>query len=73
MELLVGLIQEIFLLSVSLRIIVDAINHLIDPIHVQDSRIIIFLGLIGILIGNKIYVEVRCTTYVENNISDIKS
>jgi cation diffusion facilitator family transporter len=51
LELLFGLIQEIFLLSISLGIIVDAVNHLINPIDVHDPELMIILGGIGILVG----------------------
>jgi Co/Zn/Cd efflux system component len=51
LELLFGLIQEVFLLSISLGIIVDAINHLINPMHVHDPQLLIMLGIIGIFVG----------------------
>ncbi|CAF0723390.1 unnamed protein product [Adineta ricciae] len=51
LELLFGLIQEVFLLSISLGIIVDAVNHLVNPIHVNDPMLMIILGIGGIFIG----------------------
>jgi len=51
LELLFGLIQEVFLLSISLGIIVDAVNHLINPIHVHDPQLMIILGISGIFVG----------------------
>lgn len=51
LELLFGLIQEVFLLSISLGIIVDAVNHLVNPIHVHDPELMIILGGIGIIVG----------------------
>ena len=51
LELLFGLIQEVFLLSISLGIIVDAVNHLVNPIHVHDPNLMIALGLTGIFVG----------------------
>lgn len=51
LELLFGLIQEVFLLSVSLGVIVDAVNHLVHPVHVQDPVVVIILGVSGIFIG----------------------
>jgi Co/Zn/Cd efflux system component len=51
LELLFGLIQEIFLLSISLGIIVDAVNHLVNPIHVHDPQLMIIIGGIGIIVG----------------------
>lgn len=50
-ELLFGLIQEVFLLSISLGIIVDAINHLVNPTHIHDPRLMIVLGLLGAFVG----------------------
>ena len=51
LELLFGLIQEVFLLSISLGIIVSAINHLINPAHVHDPELMIYLGILGIFVG----------------------
>jgi cation diffusion facilitator family transporter len=51
LELLFGLMQEVFLLSISLGIIVDAVNHLINPIHVHDPMLMIILGGVGISVG----------------------
>jgi len=51
LELLFGLIQEVFLLSISLGIIVDAVNHLINPIHVHDPQLMIIIGASGIFVG----------------------
>jgi cation diffusion facilitator family transporter len=51
LELLFGLIQEVFLLSISLGIIVDAVNHLINPIHVHDPQVLIIIGSSGIFVG----------------------
>lgn len=51
LELLFGLLQEVFLLSISLGIIVDAINHLANPSHVHEPEMMIYLGFVGILVG----------------------
>ena len=51
LELLFGLIQEVFLLSISLGIIVDAINHIVNPTHIHDPRLMIALGLVGVFVG----------------------
>jgi cation diffusion facilitator family transporter len=51
LELLFGLIQEVFLLSISLGIIVDAVNHLVNPAHVRDPMLMIIIGTIGIFVG----------------------
>ena len=51
LELLFGLIQEVFLLSVSLGIIVDAVNHLVHPKHVHNPKVMILIGGIGIFVG----------------------
>ena len=51
LELLFGLIQEVFLLSISLGIIVDAINHLVNPTHIHDPELMVFLGFLGISVG----------------------
>ena len=51
LELLFGLIQEVFLLSISLGIIVDAINHLVNPTHIHDPQLMILLGILGIFVG----------------------
>ena len=51
LELLFGLIQEVFLLSISLGIIVDAINHLVNPVHVYDADLMIMLGILGVFVG----------------------
>ncbi|CAF0891688.1 unnamed protein product [Rotaria sp. Silwood1] len=51
LELLFGLIQEVFLVSISLGIIVDALNHLIHPMHVHDPKLVIILGTGGMIIG----------------------
>ncbi|CAF1256217.1 unnamed protein product [Rotaria sordida] len=51
LELLFGLSQEVFLLSISLGVIVDAINHLVNPIHIHDPKLLIYLGAGGIVIG----------------------
>jgi cation diffusion facilitator family transporter len=51
LELLFGLMQEVFLLSVSLGIIVDAVNHLVNPIHINDPMLVIILGGAGIVVG----------------------
>ena len=51
LELLFGLIQEVFLLSISLGIIVDAINHLVTPGHVIDADILITVGILGSIVG----------------------
>lgn len=50
-ELLFGLIQEVFLLSVSLGIIVDAVNHIVNPLHVHYPELMIYLGVAGIFVG----------------------
>ncbi len=51
LELLIGLLQEVFLLSISLGIIVDAVDHLVNPIHVQNPQLMVIIGGIGIIIG----------------------
>ena len=51
LELLAGLLQEVLLVSLSLTIIVDAINKLINPNHIEDPTVMIYLGSAGILIG----------------------
>jgi len=51
LELLAGLLQEVLLLSLSLSIIVDAINKLINPNHIEDPLVMIYLGSAGICIG----------------------
>jgi Co/Zn/Cd efflux system component len=51
LELLFGLIQEVFLLSISLGIIVDAVNHLVNPVHVHDADLMIILGTLGFIVG----------------------
>lgn len=51
LELLFGLLQEVFLLSISLGIIVDAINHIVNPSHVHEPDLMIYLGLIGMVVG----------------------
>lgn len=51
LELLAGLLQEVLLLSLSLSIIVDAINKLINPNHIEDPLVMIYLGIAGICIG----------------------
>ena len=51
LELLFGLIQEVFLLSISLGIIVDAVNHLVNPVQVHDANLMIILGVLGIIVG----------------------
>lgn len=51
LELLAGLLQEVLLVSLSLSIIVDAINKLINPNHIEDPSVMIYLGSAGICIG----------------------
>jgi cation diffusion facilitator family transporter len=51
LELLFGLIQEVFLLSISLGIVVDALNHLANPTHVHDPMLMIILGVVGLVTG----------------------
>jgi hypothetical protein len=51
LELLAGLLQEVLLLSLSLSIIVDAINKLINPNHIEDPSAMIYLGSAGVCIG----------------------
>ncbi|CAF1429289.1 unnamed protein product [Rotaria sp. Silwood1] len=51
LELLFGLIQEVFLLSVSLGVIVDAVNHLLNPMHVHDPKLMIVIGIGGMFVG----------------------
>ncbi|CAF1107308.1 unnamed protein product [Adineta steineri] len=51
LELLAGLLQEVLLLSLSLSIIVDAINKLINPNHIEDPSAMIYLGSAGACIG----------------------
>jgi hypothetical protein len=67
-ELLFGLVQEVFLLSVSLGVIVDAVNNLVNPVHVHDPKVVIILGVSGISIG--ILGMVMCRGYLHNH--DIK-
>ncbi|CAF3332863.1 unnamed protein product [Rotaria socialis] len=50
-ELLFGLVQEVFLLSISLGVIVDAVNNLFNPVHVHDPKVLIILGVSGVFIG----------------------
>lgn len=50
-ELLFGLIQEVFLLSVSLGIVVDAVNHIVNPLHVHHPELMIYLGGMGMIVG----------------------
>ncbi|CAF0899573.1 unnamed protein product [Didymodactylos carnosus] len=51
LELLAGLLQEVLLLSLSLSIIVDAINKIINPGHVEQPLVMIVLGSVGAAIG----------------------
>ncbi|CAF0959859.1 unnamed protein product [Didymodactylos carnosus] len=53
LELLTGLLQEIFLISLCLSIIIDSINRLIYAQHNLNDhlRAIIVLGSVGIFIG----------------------
>ncbi len=51
LELLAGLLQEVLLLSLSLSIIIDAINKLINPNHIEDPTAMIYLGSAGVCIG----------------------
>jgi hypothetical protein len=51
LELLAGLLQEVLLLSLSLSIIIDAINKFINPNHVEDPSAMIYLGAAGACIG----------------------
>ncbi|CAF0759733.1 unnamed protein product [Didymodactylos carnosus] len=51
LELLAGLLQEVLLLSLSLSIIVDAINKIINPGHVEQPVVMIVLGSVGAAIG----------------------
>ena len=51
LELLAGLLQEVLLLSLSLSIIIDAINKLINPNHIEDPSAMIYLGATGVCIG----------------------
>ncbi|CAF0758266.1 unnamed protein product [Rotaria sordida] len=51
LELLAGLLQEVLLLSLSFSIIVDAINKLINPNHIEDPSAMIYLGIAGFCIG----------------------
>jgi Co/Zn/Cd efflux system component len=51
LEILAGLLQEVLLLSLSLSIIVDAINKLINPNHIEDPLVMIYLGSAGVCIG----------------------
>ncbi|CAF2787442.1 unnamed protein product [Rotaria sp. Silwood2] len=51
LELLFGLVQEVFLLSVSLGVIVDAVNHLINPMLVHDPKLMIIIGIGGTFVG----------------------
>ncbi|CAF1215944.1 unnamed protein product [Rotaria sp. Silwood1] len=51
LEILAGLLQEVLLVSLSLPIIVDAVNKLINPSHVESPRSMILLGSVGVFIG----------------------
>ncbi|CAF2032180.1 unnamed protein product [Rotaria magnacalcarata] len=51
LEILAGLLQEVLLVSLSLSIIVDAVNKLINPNHIKDPFIMISLGSVGVFIG----------------------
>jgi Co/Zn/Cd efflux system component len=51
LELLAGLLQEVLLLSLLLSIIVDAINKLINPNHIEHPSVMIYLGSAGVCIG----------------------
>jgi hypothetical protein len=51
LEILAGLLQEVLLISLSLSIIVDAVNKLINPNHIEDASAMIFLGSAGVSIG----------------------
>jgi Co/Zn/Cd efflux system component len=51
LEILAGLLQEVLLISLSLSIIVDAINKLINPNHIEDAPVMIFFGSVGAFIG----------------------
>ena len=51
MEILAGLLQEVLLISLSLSIIVDAVNKLINPNHIEDAGAMILLGSVGVFIG----------------------
>lgn len=51
LEILAGLLQEVLLISLSFSIIVDAINKLINPVHIEDARSMIILGSVGVFIG----------------------
>ena len=43
--------QEALLISLSLSITIDAINKLINPNHIEDASVMIFLGSLGVFIG----------------------
>ena len=51
LEILAGLLQEVLLVSLSLSIIVDAVNKLINPNHIEDATAMILLGSVGVFIG----------------------
>ncbi|CAF1119024.1 unnamed protein product [Adineta steineri] len=51
LEILAGLLQEVLLISLSLSIIVDAVNKLINPNHIENANAMIFLGGAGVFIG----------------------
>ncbi|CAF2714857.1 unnamed protein product [Rotaria sp. Silwood2] len=51
LEILAGLLQEVLLMSLSLSIIVDAVNKLINPNHIEKAFAMIFLGSAGVFIG----------------------
>ncbi|CAF3682072.1 unnamed protein product [Rotaria socialis] len=51
LEILAGLLQEVLLVSLSLSIIVDAVNKLINPNHIKDAVVMIRLGSVGVFIG----------------------
>ncbi|CAF1007857.1 unnamed protein product [Didymodactylos carnosus] len=51
LELLAGLLQEVLLLSLSIGIVVDAINRLINAQEVEGPQAMIILGAVGAGIG----------------------
>jgi Co/Zn/Cd efflux system component len=68
-ELLFGLVQEVFLLSISLGIIVDAVNHLVNPIRMHDANRLILLGGMGVVVG-LVGMAMFCGYHHDHNIEE---
>ena len=51
LEILAGLLQEVLLISLSLSIIVEAVNKIINPHHIEDAMAMIYLGSASVFIG----------------------